>query len=67
MPCPSLCHGHFFAGVLFGHTRGYPPQQCLRLGALMSGLCVTTEELALPTLTHTLLAAEYQRVYGEHL
>jgi acarbose 7IV-phosphotransferase len=57
----------FFAGVLFGHTREYPPRQCLRLGALMGGLCITTEELALPTLSRTLLAAEYQRAYGELL
>jgi len=57
----------FFAGVLFGHTRGFPPQQCLRLGALMGGLCITSEELALPTLNRTLLAHEYQRVFGERL
>jgi sugar/nucleoside kinase (ribokinase family) len=57
----------FFAGVLFGHTRGYPLRQCLRLGALMGGLCITSEELALSALSRTLLAAEYQRVYGEPL
>lgn len=57
----------FFAGVLYGHTRGYAPWQCLRLGALMGGLCITTQELALPTLDPGLLAAEYHHAYGELL
>jgi sugar/nucleoside kinase (ribokinase family) len=57
----------FFAGVLYGYMRGYPPPKCIRLGTLMGGLSVTSQELAPPALGPALLASEYQRVYGEAL
>jgi sugar/nucleoside kinase (ribokinase family) len=55
----------FFAGVLYGHAREYPIEQCLRLGAIVSGLCVTSRELAFPELSSALVEQEYQRHFGE--
>jgi len=56
-----------FAGFLFGHAHGYRAERCLRIGAVTSGLCVTTPELALPELSPALLAREFQAAYGEPL
>ena len=57
----------FFAGYLFGHARGYRAEQCLRIAAVTSGLCVTTAELALPELSPELLAREFAAAYGQPL
>ena len=57
----------FFAGFLYGHARGYATQQCLQLGALAGGLCVTSTELALPELSPAFLEREYLAVYGTPL
>jgi sugar/nucleoside kinase (ribokinase family) len=54
----------FFAGFLFGHSQGSPLEQCLRLATLAGGLCVTSEELAAPTLSPELLDAESRRHFG---
>lgn len=55
----------FFAGFLFGHTRGYPVQRCLQMGTIVSGLCITSRELALPDLTPELAESEFQKYYGK--
>jgi sugar/nucleoside kinase (ribokinase family) len=57
----------FFAGVLYGHSRGLGIRPCLRLGAIVAGLCVTSWELAYQDLSARLVEAEYARVYGEPL
>jgi sugar/nucleoside kinase (ribokinase family) len=57
----------FFAGFLYGHANGYSIHQCLRLGAVAGGLCVTSAELALPTLSPALLEREYLAAYGAPL
>ncbi len=57
----------FFAGFLYGHARGYSTWQCLRLGAVAGGLCVTSAELALPALSPALLDREYLAAYGTPL
>ena len=51
----------FFAGFLFGHARSYPLEQCLRLASITGALCVTSEELAAPSLSPEFLEAEYRR------
>jgi acarbose 7IV-phosphotransferase len=53
----------FFSGILYGHTRGYPIEQCLRLGAIVSGLCVTSTELVYPALSSALIEREYAAHY----
>ncbi|HYF61485.1 MAG TPA: carbohydrate kinase family protein [Herpetosiphonaceae bacterium] len=55
----------FVAGVLHGVAAGRPLRDCLRLGTLVSGLCVTDDELAAAALTPELLEDEYGREYGE--
>jgi sugar/nucleoside kinase (ribokinase family) len=57
----------FFAGFLYGHAKGYSIEQCLRLGAVAGGLCVTSAELALPELCPALLEHEYLAAYGTPL
>lgn len=54
----------FFSGVLYGFTRSYPLDKCLKLGAIVGGLCVTSRELAAPELSPDLLEAEYRRLFG---
>jgi sugar/nucleoside kinase (ribokinase family) len=54
----------FFAGVLYGHARGLPIARCLRLGTIVSGLCVSSSELAYEELSPALVESEYARVYG---
>ncbi len=53
-----------FAGYLYGHLRGWPPLVCLRLGTLVAARCLTTAELADPTLTPAALHAAYAAHYG---
>ena len=57
----------FFVGLLYGHAQGLAVRQCLRLGTVASGLCVTTRELAFPGLSPALLRSEYAAAYGEPL
>ena len=57
----------FFSGVFYGHLQGYTPQQCLRLGTLVGGLCITSNELASEQMSRPFIEAEYHRVYGETL
>jgi len=54
----------FFSGFLYGHSMGYPTQVCLQLATMVAGLCITSSELALPTLSVELVEAEYARHYG---
>lgn len=54
----------FFSGLLYGHLLGYTPETCLRLGAIVSGMCVTSAELAAPELSETAVAAAYKNYYG---
>ncbi len=57
----------FFAGVLLGHRLDLNLERCLRLGTIVSGLCITSRELAHPDLSTGLLRREYRRHYGEAL
>lgn len=54
----------FFAGFLYGHSRGYSLETCLRTGTVVAGLCVTADELALPGMTPELVEEEFRRHYG---
>lgn len=54
----------FFAGFLYGHSRQYPVEQCLRLASITGALCVTSEELASPTLSPEMLESEYRKHFG---
>lgn len=54
----------FFSGLMFGHALGYPVETCMRLGAVVAGLCVTSTELALPELSAALVMDEYRKHYG---
>ena len=53
----------FFSGVLYGHAQGYDVEKCLRMGAVVSGLCITSPELAYEGLSVELIEAEYAKYY----
>lgn len=54
----------FFAGFLYAWDGGNPIDICLRMAAIVSGLCITSRELACPELTPDLAAQEYRKHYG---
>ena len=53
----------FFSGVLYGRAQGYSVEHSLRLGAIVSGLCITSPELAYERLSVELVEAEYGRYF----
>ena len=53
----------FFSGVLYGHAQGYDVEKCLRMGAVVSGLCINSPELAYEDLSVALVEAEYAKYY----
>lgn len=55
----------FFAGLLYGHTKGYSIEKSMRLGTICSGLSVTSNELAYRDLSVDLLEKEYKRIYKD--
>jgi sugar/nucleoside kinase (ribokinase family) len=57
----------FFSGFLYGHSHSYPVVMCLRLATIAAGVCITSSELALQSLTPALLESEYAKHYGEPL
>jgi sugar/nucleoside kinase (ribokinase family) len=54
----------FFAGLLYGYTQEYALEKCLRLGAIVAGLCVTSEELFYPELSVQTVEFEYALHFG---
>ncbi len=57
----------FFAGLLYGHVLRLPLETSLRLASVVAGLCVTSRELALPSLSPARVAAEYARIFSTSL
>ena len=55
----------FFSGVLAAPLEGRPIAECLRVGTIVAGLCITSPELALPELSAGMVAREYARYYGD--
>lgn len=55
----------YFAGFLYGHSLGYPVRKCMRLGSIVSGLCITSYELFYTKLTEQKVQAEYDRHFSE--
>jgi sugar/nucleoside kinase (ribokinase family) len=54
----------FFAGLLYGYIHGCAMERCLRLGAIVAGLCVTSHELFYPDLSVDRVEATYTRLFG---
>jgi sugar/nucleoside kinase (ribokinase family) len=55
----------FFAGVLWGDSRGLPVAECLKVGAVVAGLCVASAQLANENLNEALLRSEYEKHFKE--
>jgi acarbose 7IV-phosphotransferase len=54
----------FFSGVLYGHAQGYDVEKCLRFGTIVSGLCITSPELAYEGLSMALVESEYEKYFS---
>jgi sugar/nucleoside kinase (ribokinase family) len=54
----------FFAGSFYGSTKGRSLLECLRLGTISSGLCITSPELYYLGLSPAMLEEEYRRTYS---
>ncbi|MCP4359485.1 MAG: carbohydrate kinase family protein [Chloroflexi bacterium] len=53
----------FFAGVLYGYLQGVDVETAVRYGAIASGYCITSLELASPELNEARLLHTYETVY----
>jgi sugar/nucleoside kinase (ribokinase family) len=53
----------FFSGFLYGHLKHKSVEECLRLGTICAGLCITSSELAFEGLSEAMLQAEYDKHY----
>jgi sugar/nucleoside kinase (ribokinase family) len=54
----------FFAGLLYGETRGYDLSASLRLGAIAGGMCITARELFAPDLSPARVEQAYRQHFG---
>ncbi|MCP4711451.1 MAG: carbohydrate kinase family protein [Planctomycetes bacterium] len=54
----------FFSGFLYGHSKGYSTETNLRLGTIVSGLGITSSELAFEQLSESKVEREYEKYYG---
>ena len=53
----------FFAGVLYGHSKGYDIEKCLKMGTIVSGLCVTSQDFVSKDLSPEYIENEYKKYY----
>lgn len=53
----------FFAGFLYAYSQGYSVKQSLQMGTVVSGLCITSRELAFPDLSPELAEVEFKKHY----
>jgi len=54
----------FFSGFLYGYLKQKAIEECLSLGTICAGLCITSNELAFEGLSEALLQAEYDKHYN---
>lgn len=54
----------FFSGFLYAYNQGYSVKQSLQMGTVVSGLCITSRELAFPDLSLELAQSEFKKHYG---
>lgn len=53
----------FFSGFLYGFINEKSIEECLKLGTICAGLCITSEKLAFEGLNEKLLKCEYEKYY----
>jgi sugar/nucleoside kinase (ribokinase family) len=52
----------FFAGFLYGHAHGYSIERSMQMASVVSGLCITSKELAYPDLSPELAESELKKL-----
>jgi len=53
----------FFSGFLYGFLKEKSIDDCLKLGTICAGLCITSDELAFEGLSEALIEEEYEKYY----
>jgi sugar/nucleoside kinase (ribokinase family) len=54
----------FFSGFLCGFLKEKSIEECLKLGTICAGLCITSKELAFGDLSEELLNKEYEKYFS---
>lgn len=54
----------FFSGFLYGFSKGYDIEKCMRFGTITAGLCIGSELIANINLSEALIEKEYQLYYN---
>lgn len=54
----------FFSGFLYGYLKEKSIEECLRLGTICAGLCITSTELAFEELNEDIINCEYKKYYS---
>jgi sugar/nucleoside kinase (ribokinase family) len=54
----------FFSGFMYGIFQSKPVEECMKLGTIAAGLCITSSELAYEGLSEELLKNEFVKYFG---
>ncbi|MFC5704147.1 carbohydrate kinase family protein [Cohnella faecalis] len=54
----------FFSGFMYGAFQSKSVEECLKLGTIVAGLCITSSELAYEGLSEELVTKEFEKYYG---
>lgn len=54
----------FFSGFLYYYLKNKPIEECLRVGTICAGLCISSQELAYEDLSEELIFKEYAKYFN---
>ncbi|MEK4511392.1 carbohydrate kinase family protein [Paenibacillus anaericanus] len=57
----------FFSGFLYGYLHNKSLEECMGLATICAGLCITSEELAYPSLSEEVVTQEYEKYYEKSI
>lgn len=53
----------FFSGFLYGFSKGYETEKCMKFGCITSGLCIESELISNKKMNKRVIESEYQKYY----